>query len=280
MIRKSLTFFKVREDLLIMKSIYTSKLYRASSRKDKIDAALAAPSNLSLVQQLSESLDEEYRTPENLGLESPKAEESKKEYDDLIVDDEIDPENDLVKLDDFKKDAQGSEGSKSSHSTPSPKGHRKVTGLEPNDVDGPEESGDSKESKKPDANPASDSKDNPPKETEASTKVMSSTQINISAIKDSLNSRDDTSGVSRVAQKENEIWIYYKDEVNLNNIMTDVIEYMNDSINTSLEFNRLARSDNAIVFQYTKQTDPEFKSIDPPDKDQVIEDNNLETATD
>lgn len=67
-------------------------------------------------------------------------------------------------------------------------------------------------------------------------------------LKGTLNLREDTCGVIRVALKDNEIWIYYNDNINLNTIMTPVIEILNAASYSYLEFNRLARTDNAIVF--------------------------------
>lgn len=64
-----------------------------------------------------------------------------------------------------------------------------------------------------------------------------------------LNAKDDTSGVIRVNVKNNdEVWIHYNDSVNLNDVMVSVIEQLNRPGYTYLEFNRLARSENAVVF--------------------------------
>lgn len=73
--------------------------------------------------------------------------------------------------------------------------------------------------------------------------------LEVESIKGTLNAKDDTSGVSRVGVKDDkEVWVYYNDNVNLNDVMVPVIEQMNASGYTYLEFNRLARSDNAVVF--------------------------------
>lgn len=61
--------------------------------------------------------------------------------------------------------------------------------------------------------------------------------------------RQDTCGVDRVQFKDDEVWVYYNDKINLNNVMSVVIEVLNAANYTYLEFNRLARSDNAMVFQ-------------------------------
>lgn len=239
-----------------MKSIFASKLYKSSSRKERIQAALAAPGNLGLVQQLAESLDEEYQTPENLGVpEQPE--------DSLIVDEEIDPEKDLVSIDDIdegdsEKKSSPKRHASFSHSTP-PSPSKGTEGEEPKheDVDTSELIPDS---------PATEEKPEKKEEpAEASTKVTATTDVRINPVpaeaidlnvlKATLNSREDTAGVTRVAEKENEIWIYYKDEINLNNIMTDVIEFiMNTAEYKCFTFNRLARSDNAIVFVTTLES--------------------------
>lgn len=67
-------------------------------------------------------------------------------------------------------------------------------------------------------------------------------------IKGTLNSREDTSGVIRLEVKESELWIYYNDDSNLNDKMIEVISVLNSTGYTYLKFNRLARSNNAIVF--------------------------------
>lgn len=81
------------------------------------------------------------------------------------------------------------------------------------------------------------------------TDVTDHLDLEVESIKGTLNAKDDTSGVSRVGVKDDkEVWVYYNDSVNLNDVMVPVIEQMNASGYTYLEFNRLARSDNAVVF--------------------------------
>ena len=65
-------------------------------------------------------------------------------------------------------------------------------------------------------------------------------------IKSMLNDNPTTSGVSRIAKKNNELWIYYSDDTNLNSVMSDVIDSVTSD--DTLKFSRLARTDNAIVF--------------------------------
>lgn len=242
-----------------MKAIYASKLFIASKRKEQIKAALLSDANTGLVQQLAEDLDEEYKTPENLGQEQEKKEseesdEEANEFADFIVDEDVDPEKDLVTMDDLGKSSGPSK--KSSGSAPKPS--KAPSG------DKPDEKLKSDTSDLMPESPANEK----PEPAEASTKVekegvkaASTPDLNI--LKGTLNTREETAGVIRIAEKENEVWIYYNDDVNLNDIMVDVIECITCLDTQPLEFNRLARSDNAIVFvTELKSTAPELASID------------------
>ena len=80
------------------------------------------------------------------------------------------------------------------------------------------------------------------------TDVTDNMDLEVKDIKGILNSREDTCGVSRVQETQKEVWIYYNDSVNLNDMMVPVIEELNRPGYTYLTFNRLARSENAIVF--------------------------------
>ena len=151
----------------MIKSIYSSKLYRTSSRKERIHAALLAPGNLGLVQQLAEDLDEEYKTPENLGQKPEAKESSAPEGDSLFVDEDVDPEKDLMTVSDFDSHSSGG----GSHS-PLPSA--------------PSGDADSSDSEKPEAGndelmPESPANEKPsePEPAEASTNVMSSTNVTI-----------------------------------------------------------------------------------------------------
>ena len=67
-------------------------------------------------------------------------------------------------------------------------------------------------------------------------------------IKKLLNDQEDTSGVVRVDIGDTEAWIYYNDKVNLNDIFDNVIALLKDYKYDMLKFSRLARTDNAVVF--------------------------------
>lgn len=249
-----------------MKSIYASKLYKASNRKEKIQAALLAPGNAELVMQLAEDLDEKYQTPNNLGVKEEKKEDEPKEvkdddFGDFVVDENINPETDLMTMDDLKspkpsgghtsslsdKESSSEERNESKPDEPSSKGESDLM---------PQSPGNEMSSKSED------------KPAEASTNVPEAEQIrattlsDLTILKNTFNSRQDLAGVSRMAIKEGELWIYYNDSINLNNIMADVIEYLMASGYEEFEFNRLARSDNAIVFLIDVRTADNPKSIE------------------
>ena len=247
----------------MLKSICSSKLYIASSRKDKIHAAILAPSNLSLVQQLAADLDEEFQVPENIGTEAgPEVSDNTSDgYDDLIVDEEINPETDLMTVNDLSSGASSDSHSPSSSPSPAKSEHDEMPKEDRPEADTSELIPES---------PANEAPQKEEKPAEASTNIRSTTivkpeqLVNMDVLKGSLNGRADLAGVTRVAlkEKEQEIWIYYNDNTNLNNILADIIEYVLNGNFGPLEFNRLARSDNAVVFSISFQSSRELKPIE------------------
>lgn len=227
-----------------MNAIFASKLFRSSTRQDKIRAALADPVNMELVQQLRSYLDEPYQ---QMGLMDPQPEEPETDTSEAPVEGEAEEES--------------SSSSKSSNSAPS---HVSAPMSDPMDIPGlniaDEASSDSEEPPASEPSESSSNEASVPSEQPVaeSTKITSSTDVQdtIEQLKGSINMRQETSGVNRILKKEDEVWIYYDDKVNLNNVMGPVIELVNALGYSNLEFNRLARSDNAIVFQmYENSTD-------------------------
>lgn len=221
-----------------MKAITSNKLFLASSksRQDRILAALKNPINTELVQQLRSYLDDEYLTPQNLNP-NDKSDDSNE-----IVNEPQNSNKNSNNVED-KHSSVKRNGSNISHISDEYEFNKD---LEDEDT----------VLDKPDGN-SDDSSEN---DTDKDSKVTSSTilsstclddklQTVVEEIKGLLNSRNDTQYVNRIIKKDNELWIYYEDKVNLNNVMGSVIELLNASGYTYLEFNRLARTDNAIVFQ-------------------------------
>lgn len=219
----------------MVSAIFASKLYQASSRKDRIHSAYMNPLNAELVQQIDSYV-------------SPK-------YQKLLEPEEQEPE-DPQNLDTANTGEEG--GGSSSGSSYSGGGGSSFSGGDiPGMItDEPDDSsGDDVETEDVDVEPAENESSEPEVEesVEQSTVIASSctekdAALEVDTIKGSLNVKEETSGVTRIRVKDKELWIYYQDSINLNSVMPNVIDTMNALGYTYLEFSRLARTDNAIVF--------------------------------
>lgn len=232
----------------MFQSICSSKLYRTSPRKDKIEAAFNDPINSELVGQLAEALDEEYQTPDYLVKETNQSEKSSEGAPAEGTADS----GDNASLDVNVHAPSGGSSSLSSRVSDEISEEESSTEVDTSTTDAPAANTSSSADAGGDAGAGV---------VEESTKVSGKPVVGSHVrnmfrdmrqvsdeIKGMLNFKDSTCGVNRILCKENELWIYYNDDVNLNNIMADVIELLNAANYTYLEFNRLARSDNAIVF--------------------------------
>ena len=229
-----------------MKSILAAKLYKASLRQGQIQATMSDPNNVGLMTQLARYLDEEYRTPENLTGKS--AEELRSEVAHVEEDD--------AKNEGFLRESSGGGGGGGGH----------ISGL-PEDmdlVDVPESEDDisdlvddmSEDSSSPDDSAADTADDEPAEAATDLQPIEACSNIDVETIKSSLNGVAESAGVQRAVIKNDELWIYYSDDKNLNNIMTCVIDFLLKAGYSTLEFNRLARSDNAIVFEILQSSTP------------------------
>ena len=199
-----------------MKQLYACKMYKSSTRKSKIQAALSNPVNQPLVTQLRSYLDDEYRKEEILEPDI----EMKKEKGSPVKDEYIDESStdDKKVIDDNTKFSN-------------PNGDK-----EDIDVEDADKGNDSSE----DDNNVNSSK-----------KCAIRSSIDLDSLKGTMNAVSDTCGVQRVKIDEDkkELWVYYNDDINLNDIMTPLIELLESSSYNYLIFNRLARSGNAVVFE-------------------------------
>ena len=221
-----------------MKSIYAAKLFVASTRKDAIMSVMNDPNSQGLMVQLAKYLDDEYRTPENLGLHPEQPEEpSKSEESNESIRDNVG---------DFKREP-------SSGSHPG-----RISGLpEGMDLVDVPESEDDLPTEEDFSSAPEGGEDQEPTESATELEPIQACEVpSIDTIKSTLNSVAETAGVQRITSKENELWIYYDDSINLNSLMTDVIEYLAKAGYSNLEFNRLARSDNAMVFEVLDSSTP------------------------
>lgn len=218
-----------------MKDILSSKLYVSSSRKDKILAAIQDPNNEELVKQVTEYLDDEfidsrYLNPHNNATKEPEV---------------PDVGDNSEELED-----------KSSGTGRSTGGGFASSGF--SSMDDIFDEGNRSENNPED----DDDLDNEPVQDDDvaveeppidSSKVIKASIV-LDVVKGTLNARQDTAGVDRVVEKDSELWIYYNDSVNLNKVMSEAAQELILKGYSMLEFNRLARSNNAIVFDIVKQS--------------------------
>lgn len=212
-----------------MKAIYASRMFKASKRQQSISAAIQNPINAELVQQLEEYLNDIEPELTEDGVDHSES-----------VDNEI-------------KDSPDDMDGRLNNRTHIDTEDILVDDADVNDEDVDDDNADA------DDNSGSDEESRGEKVTSATTLYNNVHQDNttvdvsskIEVIRGTLNSRSDTCGVNRILLREDdsELWIHYEDRINLNNVMGSVIELLNGLSYTYLEFNRLARSENAIVFE-------------------------------
>lgn len=236
-----------------MKSIYACKMYRYSKHKDKIHSAISNPLNAELVQQLSKYVD--FDEPENVSQTDTTAKVNKQDESSKVKSESkplsFTPHSPVVSKPNFDESTKTTEFDNSEE-------------LENPEVDTTDDESESLETSDVEESTATKNK----QVVESGTVLYNNNCICVDKlpevvdqIKGALNLRSDTKGVNRVLVKDSELWIYYEDSINLNNVMAAVIEFLNAANYQYLEFNRLARSDNAIVFEVS--LDDTTKSLDP-----------------
>lgn len=230
-----------------LSKIYASKIYLTSSRQNRIHAAIEDPMNVELVQQVAEYLDDDSKQKLKEAVSEKNAKKS--------AEDAARPTEDSGKnvFDDFE-----------SHSAPAPAGghasipHSSGSGNVFDDFDASEPEGNIPEGDEkadiPEPSTADVPEDSEP--VEEATEITGVDEIDTEdsvvlqsgVIKKLLNDEDDAAGVVRVDIGDTETWIYYDDKVNLNDVLDNVISIIKSNGYDMLKFSRLARTDNAVVF--------------------------------
>lgn len=237
----------------ILKIIKCSAIYRASSDKVRIDSALQNPINVELVTQLSDALDDRSRDQlrqAKLILDQENNDKAQDDSDDTGTAPRIDSDgkdeqalplatNRTVISDPFFD--LGPDGSDASNDELTEDASNQLEGDNGDEA----ESNEINESAIVNGTPVTAQTTLYSYEPPAPLDFRSISEI----IKCTLNGRADAAGVNRILVRDNELWIYYKDSVNLNGVMGVVIEFLNNSGYPYLAFNRLARSENAMVFE-------------------------------
>lgn len=231
----------------MLDAIYSSKLYKLSTRKSVISAATTSPMNVELVKQLRSYLDEEYQNDEYLDIGNPDV-----------------PEEDTEER--IKPSEESSSGGGGGGSVTHIGGEGSL-------------SGELKDAEQDESGPTPPPSDEGKSDVGESVRLKSSKVISsyvsrtsvsesiasqLDNIKGTLNLRSDTSGVVRVVLRvsESELWIYYNDDTNLNNVMEPVIMVLASQYGDCMTFNRLARTDNAIVFEVCESSNTSITSQD------------------
>ena len=234
-----------------LQRIYSSKLYVTSARKDRIHAAINDPINVELVQQLVDYLDEDSRVLLDQAQSTMKSDTA--ETSDAAS-------GDVPKSDTESPAPSRADGSFSRHSF-SGNPIEDVGDDDLADIEIPEDSAEPAEASEPEAVESV---------TQEGKKITAACQIwntlddvvdDCETIKGTLNAREDTKGVTRLQVVEHELWIYYNDDSNLNDKMIEVISVLNSTGYTYLKFNRLARSNNAIVFDILLNDTEQIKTV-------------------
>ena len=231
-----------------LQRIYSSKLYLTSSRKDKIKAAIEDTDkiwNVELVQQLEDYLDDDSKKILRQAQADIQQKESGKTQDS---------DGQVIQPDEGE-DSFGGGGASSGGSSFSGDVFTDFGDDELADIEMPDEGGE----EAPEEPEAVESVTQEGKPITATSVIWTSEEDaanECEIIKGTLNAREDTRGVARLQVKDSELWIYYNDESNLNDIMIDVISVLNSVGYTYLKFNRLARSNNAIVFDILMNKEP------------------------
>ena len=242
-----------------LQRIYSSKLYVTSTRKDKIHAAMQDPINAELVQQLEEYLDDDAQ----IELKQAIAEEKAKEQPAAQTEGGANGGGEETSPSSFTPSAPSHSSSPHSFTgdVMSDFGEDELADIDiPDDVGGEDSAPEPAEEPEPVESVTQEGRP-----ITSSTAVIWTTIDDVASecgvIQGTLNAREDTKGVTRLAVKDSELWIYYDDDSNLNDKMVDVIEVLNSTGYTYLKFNRLARSNNAIVFDISLSTQEPIKTV-------------------
>ena len=219
---------------ILLKYIYGCKMFRSSSRKDHIRANIADPINVELVQQIQDLTDDEdvvnakpsegssANTKERKILKGPSSSPSGGSYSTSYSDGSEPSDDDIFIPDEENVD---------------------------DTIDDSNAGNDRLDAEEISDDTSDDNSDEDVESSEAITAVVED-ELDINQLKSILNEGSSlTYGVSRISERKNEVWIYYNDDVNLNPMLSDIIYTVESSKFKNLEFNRIARSDNAVVFE-------------------------------
>lgn len=215
---------------ILLKYIYGCKMFRSSSRKNHIKANIANPINVELVQQIQDLTDDSEDTVEKVNPSENKSERK------ILKGPSSSPSG-------------GSYSTSLSHGSEPSEDDIFIPDETDNNNNKDENFDDSDSLDTSDESVDEDTSDENVESSEAITAVVED-ELDINQLKSILNESSSlTYGVSRISERKNEVWVYYNDDINLNPMLSDIIYAVESSKFKNLEFNRIARSDNAVVFE-------------------------------
>lgn len=211
--------------------IYSSKVYKASSLKEKILAGSSDPINKQLVIQVDKYVNQKSSNEKTDVGHEPDISDTSTDISDTSTDEiDVDPSN-------------------STDTRRPPAVIPKPSEVDKTGDDDNEESAEN-EQREYDEN-LEEGKDVSEKVTSS---ISPESKINdvIVELKGSLNSCEDTKGVVLIQFKsdhDGELWIHYGGQVNVDNVLDTVnMRIEEKGYSSFLEFDRLARNHNAIVY--------------------------------
>ena len=228
----------------------SSELFKSSKNKSKILSTISNPINKELVKQL-----ESYVKVSDL-TEDDNSEGSK-------LDDSTESNSSYQETNTNDTSSEDTQKSEQTH-TSNPASFVPNDSYDTSETDDREET--SSEGSDEDNNTEDESSDdfdsNDVNESTSTnkTEIKSSTYVTadivakaVNELPGALNLSDDTKGVDYAAFKTNannanEVWIYYDSEVDVSKILSNVVTYLLSSGYYYLQFNRVSRDDNALVF--------------------------------
>lgn len=228
----------------------SSELFKSSKNKSKILSTISNPINKELVKQL-----ESYVKVSDL-TEDDNSEDSK-------LDDSAESNSSYQETNTNNTSSEDTQKSEQTHTSnpasfvpndyydTSETDDREETSSEGSDEDNNTEDESSDDS---DSNDVNESTSTNKTEIKSSTYVTADIVAKaVNELPGALNLSDDTKGVDYAAFKTNannanEVWIYYDSEVDVSKILSNVVTYLLSSGYYYLQFNRVSRDDNALVF--------------------------------
>lgn len=237
--------------------IRNCKMYQWSTNKSKIDCAIADPINKELIQQL-----DQYVTDDTIKTTQPSSSDKRSSSHILHVG-KIKDRSDEDNSSKLSKPVRYHKDKSTMPAT------NKIKSFKSNKADTESQVADTDDTStslqpEPDvldksASPQSDvpdtsntESDNPSTDIETADQLHSDyCDINPEDVKQYVLNLDSECKCNRVGITDKELWLYLDDSINLNTIMYKIIDGITRKYNQTT-FNRLARSDNAIVFEVAR----------------------------